>query len=287
MPLVFLSLLVGVAQAATLESELLALQQLGVSPILVAATGRDDTRSAERIVANYPGLALSVVTIPTVGDRDGEMALAMKRAGISCAVRVTAASQGGLSATRYGVCLAAGAAATPTMTLATAPNTPAATPLELAVAPPPTGAVAPAAATPVVLAATPIATAPIAPPSPSTNASSGDLSLLRAELWQVAAAEAAGPDPTAALMCSALVGFGSGHFYAGDTSSGTAHLAVQGGALLVSVIALGVAGQTGSQEAAQVYGAGIAVMGIARVVEMWTAPGKADATATARLRRPG
>ena len=283
MPLVLLSLLVGVAQAATLASELLALQQLGVSPILVAATGRDDTRSAERIVANYPGLALSVVTIPTVGDRDGEMALAMKRAGISCAVRVTAASQGGLSATRYGVCLAAGAAATPTMTLAPAPTTPTATPLEL----PPTGAVAPAAAAPVVLAATPIVTAPLAPPSPSTNASRGDLSLLRAELWQVAAAEAAGPDPTAALMCSALVGFGSGHFYAGDMSSGTAHLAVQGGALLVSVIALGVAGQTGSQEAAQVYGAGIAVMGIARVVEMWTAPGKADATATARLRRPG
>jgi hypothetical protein len=130
-------------------------------------------------------------------------------------------------------------------------------------------ATAPAAPAPVAAATT--APAPIAPPistaatpvfAPAPPPPPVDTWALKVQLTA--------PDPTAAFLQSAIIGFGSGHFYCNDPQAGYIHLGVQaGGAVLIGA---GTALASRSPDAAGAAVVGAVATVVSRVVELVTVP---------------
>ena len=95
------------------------------------------------------------------------------------------------------------------------------------------------------------------------------------------------PSPVAATVLSALVGFGSGHYYAGSPESGQVHLVLQ----IVGLVAIGVgsalADDYDTEQAGQIIGTiGLLGFGTDRIVEAANAPFKAHQT-SARILASG
>ncbi|MEL6345610.1 MAG: hypothetical protein AAFV53_21050 [Myxococcota bacterium] len=97
--------------------------------------------------------------------------------------------------------------------------------------------------------------------------------------------QAMAPDPTVALQMSALVGFGSGHFYAGSETTGAVSFGVQ-------LVGLGTAAGGAAyldrnpdqrDVGVGIVGAGLFMFAASRVVEMVTAPKQAHKTRAYQL----
>jgi hypothetical protein len=153
---------------------------------------------------------------------------------------------------------------------------PAAAPVATTVTPAPSpvapvAPVAPAAPAPVVVAPAPPPIA-AAPPAAGTWSDQRQLDLMLSA-----------PSPGTALFMSTLVGFGSGHFYAGNKASGTRHLAIQGVAVGLAGIGAAIAGSASDPAFGNaVYNLSLSALIVDRVIEMINAPFKAHQT-TARM----
>jgi hypothetical protein len=91
------------------------------------------------------------------------------------------------------------------------------------------------------------------------------------------------PSPATAMLMSTIVGFGSGHYYAGSKGSGTRHLAIQATAVVLAGIGSAVASSaTDPAFGNLVYNTGLAALIVDRAVEVINAPFKAHQT-TARM----
>lgn len=84
------------------------------------------------------------------------------------------------------------------------------------------------------------------------------------------------PQPAVALGLSALVGFGTGHFYAGRSEAGLGFLAADSAALVT--LGAGLLADDPRAKAAGV-GIGAAMVGIVRLIEMGSAPSAARKSA--------
>ncbi len=56
--------------------------------VLVAGAGADVAKAAEKVAADNTDLALKVLSVPTLGDVDAEMARVLSASGLTCGVRV-------------------------------------------------------------------------------------------------------------------------------------------------------------------------------------------------------
>jgi hypothetical protein len=152
--------------------------------------------------------------------------------------------------------------------------------------PPPVAAVGPTPA-PAAPAYTPAPVAPAAPPVLASPAPPVVAAAAPAPgAWtdqRKLDIELSAPSPSAALVMSALVGFGSGHYYAGSQSSGSRHLAIQAGAIALGSIGLvAAAASDDPAPGAFVYTVGLTALSIDRVIEVVNAPFKAHQT-TAKM----
>lgn len=97
------------------------------------------------------------------------------------------------------------------------------------------------------------------------------------------------PDPTTALLSSTIVGFGAGHFYAHDATSGWVHAGLQAGGILVFGLGRMVADQAFTSDGVAA-GQAISVVGASlfvgsRLVDAATAPYAASADARRQIER--
>lgn len=238
------------------------LNEQGNRPVLVGAAGPETARYVERVLKEHPRLSAQLVTVPYAGNAEREMSRALTSAGLDCGLRVQASSSGGWDVDPYGSCEGA------------APLPPAApTPAAAALPPAP-------AATPSV-APTPPASAPVAEPLATS-----DFARLDRTLWAIAEVEAAAPRPGTALALSGLVGFGTGHFYSGDTTAGGIFAASQAAGLLVALGASAASPKTNAS--ANTAYAGLLIFGASHVVDMTMAPftARKQAREMVRRRRP-
>ena len=152
-------------------------------------------------------------------------------------------------------------------------------PLATTVAPAPVPAAPVAPVAPVApLAPTPVVVAPPPPPIAAAQPAAGTWSDQR-QLDLLLAA----PSPAASMLMSTIVGFGSGHYYAGSKSSGTRHLVIQ--AVAVGLAGIGSAVASNAADPAfgnLVYNTGLTALIVDRAVEVINAPFKAHQT-TARM----
>jgi hypothetical protein len=150
----------------------------------------------------------------------------------------------------------------------------------LVVAPPPLAAVPQAPSTamtpsPPTVAAQPLPVVgppplPMAVPPPPTQWSSQKMLDL----------ELAAPSPGTALLLSTLVGFGSGHYYAGDSASGGRHLGVQAAGFVVASVASIAASQSDNASGLGfIELVGLTTLSVDRIIEVVNAPFKAHQTA--------
>jgi hypothetical protein len=149
-----------------------------------------------------------------------------------------------------------------------------------AVAPVPVAtAVAPAPAAPVAMVTpAPVVAAPLPPPVAAAPPATGTWSDQR-QLDLLLAA----PSPATAMLMSTLVGFGSGHFYAGSPASGTRHLVIQAAAVALAGIGSAVASSASDPAFGNLlYNGGLTARIVDRAVEVINAPFKAHQT-TARM----
>lgn len=120
------------------------------------------------------------------------------------------------------------------------------------------------------------------PPLPEIDA------LTQQQAWELTRIHATLPDPNAALLQSALLGFGAGHFYAEQPRLGLIHAGVQavgvGLAGLGGGLASGVSrySNLGERYQAIMY-AGLALTGAGRLADLYTAPYSARKTADETL----
>lgn len=97
------------------------------------------------------------------------------------------------------------------------------------------------------------------------------------------------PDPTTALLMSAIVGFGSGEFYARRPRAGWIHAGVQGTSLAIAAAAhlaeRSALTSTGHDVARAISGLALTVSVGARLVEVATSPGDAATEAGRQIER--
>lgn len=202
--------------------------------VVVAAAGADAAAAVDAALKAEPSLGsgIYVVNVSIDGSPMDVVRGTLQTTGLTCALWVSKALDG-WDAVPYGNCSASRSGGLPPALpiVAAAPKPPTTvsmltpyTPPVVPVAPSTgsAGASAPASSTPATSAAPPAAqgvaveaTPPIpvippafAPPRPETGPCSTAALLLSA------------PDPTAALLLSSVVGFGTGHFYAGKKPAG-------------------------------------------------------------------
>lgn len=239
-----------VLKTADLASRVAEVSAQAGGPILVAAAGPEADRLLTHL-SREQDVPWKVQRVPLVGDVPGDMARVLNRAGLSCAIRV---SPGGMEgewlASLYGSC----------GDLKTDAN--GWLPPDDSARRPPTED-EPAFAIPVVAEAPP-------------------LDVGRALLLAKTV-----PDPTTALLSSAIVGFGAGHFYADDPRSAWVHLGVQTGGLLIFGIARAAESAALYEEDAQtarIFAAlGLSVTIGSRLVDAGTAPGAAQEEARRQI----
>ncbi len=272
-------LLAGIAGAATssdLESRLHKLWQLTGEPVLVGAVGAEVEKAVLKLDKRGAAGTLRVVRIPTVGDPQAEMDRALGLAGLRCGVKVEARDGGGWNFQEYGDCRSRAelraeqqAAEEPASGDALRSLSQALTevddddfeavPLPETVrrTPSPHPQAAPSGAQP----------APPSSPAPSFQ---------YRQLYAVAEAYGAAPDPVVAWLNSAVIGFGTGHFYSGNPSEGWTHLTVQVGCLGLAGLGTLISTQANSGLGRDL-GAGLLVVGslgfsVGRVADIYRAP---------------
>jgi hypothetical protein len=116
-----------------------------------------------------------------------------------------------------------------------------------------------------------------APPSRSVGAA-----LTARDLDKAFADYASLPNPAAAAALSGFVGFGAGHFYAGDMSGGTAFLLLESATLLGA--GAGFAVDDSQTQAGVIVGAAVAHVAL-RLIDVGSAPAAAHRAADRRYRR--
>jgi hypothetical protein len=121
------------------------------------------------------------------------------------------------------------------------------------------------------------------PPRPELDAMSAQ------EAWELSRIEHSLPDPNVALNQSLIVGFGAGHFYAGQRQRGLIFAGIQ-------LVGAGIAGAAAVKEAnSSVYSeytyaplmwVGLGIAGAARLADAYTAPYSAHLSADEALQYP-
>ncbi len=228
-----------------LESKLRVLSNRVGEPVLVGAVGAGAEKAASRCDGQH-----QIVRVPSVGDPEAEMARALSRAGLRCGVRLEELSGRSWKLETYGECrsasqIASEAGGQPVDDLDSVDFD------EIPATPAPSVAGASQQAEPVV-------------------------NLDRGDPWRVARAYGKAPDPMVAALDSLLLGFGTGHFYAGNHEEGFAHLGTQVGLLGViglSALVMSEARNTGTQRFGSIMvGVGSSALVGARVVDFYRAP---------------
>lgn len=228
--------------------------------VVVAAAGGAADSTLKRLVRAAPQAPVLLERVSLMGDAESDMTRLLERMGKPCGLRV---SPGGIEGewivSEHGAC---GGVAVPVAEGWTPPveGDPAAE------GPPEGGA--------------PEVSAP--PPRPLP---------VRPELTpaRLLLLDHTVPDPTTALMMSAVVGFGSGEFYAHNPRAGWVHAAIQGTTLAVFGIARLAAAdpltETGGAAARAVGGVALTISLGARLVEAASSPGDAQAEAGRQIER--
>lgn len=234
-------------------------------PPVVAAAGNDAWRTLQQLLRTSPPPSWTVERVPLMGEVDRDMARVLAETGRPCALRVSGGgTPGEWFVSEHGAC--------------GAPNYR----LDRGWVPE-DGAVGVASGTPAGVAdgdgdeAASVLAPMLGSPQVGGIPLEGRLLLLDHTV----------PDPTTALLSSALVGFGAGHFYAHDMDAGWLHLGLQAGGLglwglsaLIKPAAWNPSGQTAAK-AIGVLGLGITVG--SRLWDAGTAPRAAEIEARRQI----
>ena len=220
-------------------------------PVVVAAAGGPADQTLKRLVRAAPEAPVLLDRVPVMGDQDDDMAKLLQRVGKPCGLRVSSGGiEGEWIVSEHGACGGASAVVGEGWT----EPAPGEEPLPNAI--------------------------PVAPSGPMLPTMDPARLLLLDHTV---------PDPTTALLMSAVVGFGSGQFYAHNPRVGLIHASLQGAGLAV----LGVARlaerdpitTSGGQIAHAIGNVGLTLMVGSRLVEAATAPGAAQAEAARQISR--
>ena len=263
-----------------------------LSMLSFAADGLLVSQVRDRAVAAH---ATTGGTIVVIADNEKDLSAMRQAIGAQAWVQFALASPGGIDASVaaaqaacglhvrhvgagsfWGIDESAGC------TSKAAPVAPASVATAVAPAPAPAAPVAPVVPAapvppaPIVVVAPPPVTIAAAPPVAGTWSDQRQLDLLLSA-----------PSPAASVLMSAVVGFGSGHYYAGSKASGTRHLAIQGSTILLAGIGSAIAGSASDPAVANfVYASGLTAFLVDRAIEIVNAPFKAHQT-TARMLSTG
>jgi TM2 domain-containing membrane protein YozV len=110
-------------------------------------------------------------------------------------------------------------------------------------------------------------------------------------MWRIAQIEASAPQDDVALAQSALLGFGAGHFYAGNRTRGLTHARVQGAGVFLTLVGAMLAA-IGEEDGVIAGGTTLVAIGsgglaVSRLVDLITAPYSArDARERAMIHDP-
>lgn len=135
---------------------------------------------------------------------------------------------------------------------------------------------------PPVTSPPPAAPPPPPPAAPAPTTEIRTVGLTSAQMRSLMALEAEAPDPTTALLASAFVGFGAGHFYAGDPQRGAIHAGIQGSGVLFFVGGL-LAKDVDTAMA--LSNLGYTILAVGRLADIYTAPQTAHEQAARKIRK--
>jgi hypothetical protein len=233
-------------------------------PYLIGASGEEAERAVIAALKASPGTYVEVVRMPTIGDQTAEMQRVMKKLELRCGLFISPGVGGGWVVNEHGECRPSGAVH------AEAPHVVEANGTSL------DGATDSTSGTQGGRASA----------SAQHTLPSSD----RETLWQIARLEQEVPDPNTALLQSTILGFGTGHFYSGNSMRGKTHLGLQAGGILLS--GLGALYRSGTERTEGQRTAASVLVGIGgvvylgdRVVDIYTAPMSAHESAEYRMRR--
>lgn len=226
----------------------------GVSVVVAAAGGPAD-QTLKRLVRAAPETPVLLDRVPVMGDPEEDMTRLLARVGKPCGLRVSSGGiEGEWIVTEFGACGGPSAAVGEGWTA------------------PPTG--------------DPLAPYAIPESGLGLGGSPAAPSIDPARLLLL---DHSVPDPTTALLMSAVVGFGSGQFYAHNPRVGLVHAGLQGAGLVVFGVAR-LAGNnalttSGGEVARVISDVGLMIMVGSRLVEAGTAPGAAQDEAARQISR--
>ncbi len=241
--------------ASELPAALAAIHASEAESKLIVGTTWDTNGPVKDIIAAHPELHGEVRRVPEIpSDAEDSLTAALARAGLRCGVWIGLASTDRYVIHEVGTCKSSSVPER-------APRPP------VAVTSPPAPSSAPQpVGTPSSVGSAPQTVAPPPPAPPPVPRFGAD------EKWALTV-QLTAPDPTTAMLQSTLIGFGAGHFYCNDRSTGYAHLGTQlGGIALASIGAALSASGNGGQGGPIAQSAGIAVLAFSRVVEVATVP---------------
>lgn len=229
-------------------------------PIVVAAAGASTEAALRRLLRAHPEAPCSLERVPLMGEPQQDMSRLLERSRVACGMRVSpGGAEGEWLVSFHGTCAELRATEASVWLGPEGEEGPLPTGEGLSVAAP-----QPALAVPA---------------SPGSTLDPTRLLLLERSL----------PDPTTALLSSAIVGFGSGHFYARDTKGGILYAGLQAGGLAVWGLSRFAGAQSFTAEGlrtSQVLGTlGLTLSLGARMVDAGTAPAAAHTTARRQIER--
>lgn len=254
--LISAALAFDVRRTEELAARLAEIEGRAAGPVVIAGAGSDAWRQIQKMQGGSPPPTWTAVRVPLMGDVDREMAQVLAQSGRVCAVRVAKTGvEGEWFISEHGVCGQAQRAESgwiPEVAAlaAGASEASATTSNPLSVEGSPTGD-------------------NFAEPAPLVVAVARDD-------MAVVLLQHTVPNPTTALLSSALVGFGAGHFYANDDDQGWMHLGLQASGLVVfglgRLIAEGAWTDLGRRSAMGMAWVGVGLTVGSRLVDTATAP---------------
>jgi hypothetical protein len=215
------------------------------SKILVGS-GWDSNTALKEVLEAHPELNGELHRVPeSAPEAESTMRSLLAKAGLHCGLWITDAGGGRYSLHEFGSCTSS----EPPKPAPVAPVASESPSSEPGTAPRPQ---------PAAVASVPVPT-PVPAPTTSTQG------------WDQLLMQMTAPDPTAAILESLVVGFGSGHFYCNDKQAGYAHLGVQAGGVVLAAIG-GALVANGTSAGAPVELVGATAIAVSRVVEVATVP---------------
>lgn len=259
--LVSTSLAFDVLRTDALAARFAEVEARAAGPVVVAGAGSDAWRQLQRMSDSSPSPTWIAVRVPLMGEVDKEIGQVLAQTGRVCAVRVAKGGvEGEWFVSEHGVCGQAQR-------------------VEPGWIPEPVATASGGSPEPAPVIEPPTVAETFAPPPVVVAVPRDDMAVVLLEHTV--------PNPTTALLSSAIVGFGAGHFYANDRDAGLVYLGTQAGGLalwgLGRLIAMDAWTDTGRAAAMGMAWTGLALTVGSRMVDTATAPDAAHAEARRQI----